>query len=316
MQLSIGIDIGGTSTKLGVVDEKGNVLAKRSISTQQADLDQYLDHLAEAIETALEHANASMKNVLGVGIGAPNANGNKGTIEHAPNLLWKGIVPFVEMFRKRIDVPTFITNDANAAALGEMVHGGAKGMKDFIIITMGTGLGAGIVTNGQLVQGVDGFAAELGHVNVNFNGRYCGCGKRGCLETYVSATGIVRTVYKLLADFREPSEMRSISFDRLSAKMITQSALRGDKIAIEAYHYTGRILGIKLADTVAHTNPEAIFLLGGLANAGKLIFEPTKEYMEQNLMPIFKNKIKLLPSGLDFQDASIIGASSLVQANA
>jgi glucokinase len=316
MQLSIGIDIGGTSTKLGVVDEKGNVLAKRSISTQQADLDQYLDHLAEAIEIALEHANASMKDVRGVGIGAPNANGNKGTIEHAPNLLWKGIVPFVEMFRKRIDVPTFITNDANAAAIGEMVHGGAKGMKDFIIITMGTGLGAGIVSNGQLVQGVDGFAAELGHVNVNFNGRYCGCGKRGCLETYVSATGIVRTVYKLLADFRDPSEMRSISFDRLSAKMITQSALRGDKIAIEAYHYTGRILGIKLADTVAHTNPEAIFLLGGLANAGKLIFDPTKEYMEQNLMPIFKNKIKLLPSGLDFQDASIIGASSLVQANA
>ncbi len=316
MQLSIGIDIGGTSTKLGVVDEKGNVIAKRSISTQQTDLDQYLDHLAEAIDTALEHANASRENVLGVGIGAPNANGNKGTIEHAPNLLWKGVVPFVEMFRKRINVPTFITNDANAAALGEMVHGGAKGMKDFIVITMGTGLGAGIVTNGQLVQGVDGFAAELGHVNVNFNGRYCGCGKRGCLETYVSATGIVRTVYKLLADFREPSEMRGISFDKLSAKMITQSALRGDKIAIEAYHYTGRILGIKLADTVAHTNPEAIFLLGGLANAGKLIFDPTKEYMEQNLMPIFKNKVKLLPSGLDFQDASIIGASSLVQANA
>lgn len=315
MQLSLGIDIGGTSTKLGVVDEKGNVLAKRAISTHQPDLELYLDHLAEAIQTALEQASASMENVRGVGIGAPNANCHKGTIEYAPNLLWEGVVPFVEKFKKRINVPTFITNDANAAALGEMVHGGAKGMRDFIVITMGTGLGAGIVANGQLVTGFEGFAAELGHVNVNFNGRYCGCGKRGCLETYVSATGIVRTVYKLLADFREPSEMRSISFDKLSAKMITQSALRGDKIAIEAYHYTGRILGIKMADTVAHTNPEAIFLLGGLANAGKLIFDPTKEYMEQNLMPIFKNKVKLLPSGLDFQDASIIGASSLVQAN-
>ena len=250
----------------------------------------------------------------GIGIGAPNANCHKGTIEHAPNLLWKGVVPFVDLLKKKVNLPTFITNDANAAAIGEMVHGDAKGMKDFIVLTLGTGLGSGIVANGQLVYGFEGFAAELGHVNVNYNGRHCGCGKRGCLETYVSATGIVRTVYKLLADFREPSEMRSISFDKLSAKMITQSALRGDKIAIEAFHYTGRILGIKLSDTVAHTNPEAIFLLGGLANAGKFIFEPTKQYMEENLMPIFKNKVKILPSGLDFQDASIIGASSLVHA--
>ena len=315
MQLSIGIDIGGTTTKLGVVDPKGMVLAKRSISTIQPDLDLYLEHLAEAVQIALQQSGATVKDVKGIGIGAPNANCHKGTIEHAPNLLWKGVIPFVELLRNKINVPAFITNDANAAALGELVHGGAKGMRDFIVLTLGTGLGSGIVANGQLVYGFEGFAAELGHVNVNFNGRYCGCGKRGCLETYVSATGIVRTVYKLLADFREPSEMRGISFDKLSAKMITQSALRGDKIAIEAYHYTGRILGIKLADTVAHTNPEAIFLLGGLANAGKLIFEPTKRYMEENLMPIFQNKVKLLPSSLDFQDASIVGASSLVQAN-
>lgn len=315
MQLSIGIDIGGTSTKLGIVDTNGKVLAKRSISTIQPDLDLYLGHLTEAIEVALVQSGATLKDVKGIGIGAPNANCHKGTIEHAPNLLWKGVVPFVQLLRNKINVPTFITNDANAAAIGELVHGGAKGMRDFIVITMGTGLGSGIVSNGQLVYGFEGFAAELGHVNVNYNGRYCGCGKRGCLETYVSATGIVRTVYKLLADYREPSEMRSISFDKLSAKMITQSALRGDKIALEAFHYTGRILGIKLADSVAHTNPEAIFLMGGLANAGKFIFEPTKQYMEENLMPIFKNKIKILPSILDFQDASIVGASSLVQAN-
>jgi glucokinase len=216
------------------------------------------------------------------------------------------------MFREEFAVPCILTNDANAAAVGEMIYGNAKKMKDFVVITLGTGLGSGFVCGGILLNGHHGIAGEVGHTSVNPAGRFCNCGKRGCLETYVSATGIKRTVYKLLADHLEPSELRGISFDNLNTKMITEAAHRGDVVAREAFEYTGRILGMKLAETVVHTDPEAIFLFGGLSMAGDLIFKPTQRHMEENLMPLFRGKIKILPSALQNQAAPILGASSLV----
>jgi glucokinase len=250
--------------------------------------------------------------MYGIGVGAANGNYYKGTIERATNLPWKGIIPVADMFKDEFDLPAIITNDANAAAVGELVYGAAKGMKDFIVVTLGTGLGSGFVANGQLLNGKHGIAGELGHTSVNPAGRFCNCGKRGCLETYVSATGIKRTVYKLLADHLEPSELRGISFDNLNTKMITECAIRGDVVALAAFEYTGRILGMKLAETVVHTDPEAIFLFGGLSLAGDLIFKPTIRHMEANLMPLFRGKVKVLPSALQNQAAPILGASSLV----
>lgn len=308
MNVTIGIDIGGTNTKYGVVDREGNVLFHDSISTTGYDeFETYIKSLSSEIKK-----NLGGNQVVGVGVGAANGNYYKGTIEHATNLKWKGILPIGEMLKKEFNAPAVITNDANAAAVGEMVFGAAKGMKDFIVITLGTGLGSGIVSNGQLVNGKHGIAGELGHTTVNYAGRYCNCGKRGCLETYVSATGIKRTVYKLLADHLENSELRQISFENLNTKMVTECAQRGDVVALAAFEYTGRILGTKLAETVAHTDPEAIFLFGGLSLAGDLIFKPTIKHMEVNLMPVFRGKVKILPSGLQNQAAPILGASSLV----
>jgi len=308
----VGIDIGGTTTKFGLVDDQGVVIYHNSIETQvREDFRDYISDLQEAIHDSINKVDSSLR-IKGIGVGAPNGNFYRGTIEHAANLRWKGIIPFVELMEKDFRVPTIITNDANAAAMGEAIYGNATDMKDFVVITLGTGLGSGIVTNGKLVHGFDGFAAELGHVNVNPNGRQCGCGRKGCLETYVSATGLKRTVYKLLADHLEDSELRTHSFDELSTKMISDCALRKDIIAMEAFEYTGAILGSKLADTVAHTNPEAIFILGGLAQAGDLIFEPTIRHLEKNLMTIYQGKVKVLPSGLPNQTAPILGASSLI----
>lgn len=307
-----GIDIGGTNTKFGIIDMEGHVLYQSKISSQiHDDFKDYIKALGEAIKKGLDEIGGGVK-PIGIGVGAPNANNKRGTIEHAPNLRWKGIIPFVEVMQEDFDMPVVITNDANAAAMGEMIYGGAKKLKDFIVITLGTGLGSGIVCNGQLVHGHDGFAAELGHVIVNPNGRQCGCGRRGCLETYVSATGIKRTVYKMLADHLEESELRGISFHDLSTKMITESALRGDIVAKDAFEYTGQVLGAKLADTVAHTDPEAFFLFGGLSLAGDLIFEPTRRHLEKTLMPIYRGKVKVLPSSLQNQSAPILGAGSLV----
>lgn len=311
-ELTIGIDIGGTNTKFGLVDRTGNVLFQDRISTQQyTEINDYVNALSAALNAALASHGANYT-LVGIGIGAANGNYYKGTIEHATNLKWKGIIPLSDMLSKPFGVPVLVTNDANAAAVGEMVYGAAKNMKDFIVITLGTGLGSGFVCNGQLVNGKHGIAGELGHTTVNYAGRYCNCGKRGCLETYVSATGIKRSVYKLLADHLEPSELRGISFDNLNTKMITEAAIRGDIVARAAYEYTGRILGIKLAETVVHTDPEAIFLFGGLSLAGDLIFKPTVKHMESNLMPLFRGKVKILPSGLQNQSAPILGASSLV----
>ena len=241
-------------------------------------------------------------------------NINKGTIELAAGLPWKGIVPLADIFRKHTSLRVIVTNDANAAAVGEMIYGGANNMKNFVVITLGTGLGSGIVVEGKLVYGNDGFAGELGHTSVfaDESNRTCGCGKKGCLETYASATGLKRNLMKLMADSIEPSDLRKVSFQDLDARIIHEAAVKGDKLAIEAFEYTGRILGIKLADFAALTNPEAIFLCGGLALAGEYISEPTKKHMEENLLSIYKGKVKLLKSQLSLQNSAVLGASSLV----
>ena len=252
--------------------------------------------------------------ILGFGIGAPMGNINKGTIEYPADLPWKGIIPLSNIFARHTSLPVIVTNDANAAAVGEMVYGGARGMKNFVVITLGTGLGSGFVVDGKLVYGHDGFAGEIGHtcIRPGQSNRDCGCGRKGCLETYVSATGLKRTVLKIMADRLDDSELRKHSFEELDSKMIYEAARRGDPIALEAFEHTGAMLGFKLADVVAHTNPEAIFLFGGLALAKELIFEPAKRHMEQNLLYIYRDKVKLLPSELSTQNAAVLGASSLV----
>ena len=313
-KLVIGIDIGGTNTIFGFVDKTGNTLWEGGIPTKgYPNVEDYLVALASAIKANLAIIPDSKSyEIVGVGIGAPNGNYYKGTIEEAPNLEWKGIVPIINLFKRHFDVPMILTNDANAAAMGEYLFGAAKGLRDFIVITLGTGLGSGIFVNGDLVYGHDGHAGELGHLIVNPNGRQCGCGRRGCLETYVSATGIKRTVFKLLADTMYPSELRSICFDNLTAEMIFQAAKKGDKIALMAFEYTGNMLGRKLADAVTVTSPKAIFIFGGLAKSGKLIMEPTQKAMEDNLLGIFKNKVKVMPSGLLDRNVAVLGAAALV----
>lgn len=317
-RLAIGIDIGGTNTVFGLVDSKGEMFGERSISTRgYVDFDQYITALHQNIE-ALHNQVSIEYRLVGIGIGAPCANHFKGTIDHAPNLSWKGILPLAESLKKYYpNTPILITNDANAAAIGEMIYGGAKGMKDFIVVTLGTGLGSGFVANGELIYGFDSFAGELGHVKVAdpLTGRQCGCGKRGCLETYASASGIKRTIFKLVADNVCNSEFRDISFNDLKAEMITQAAFRGDPIAIEAFEYTGKHLGRALANTWSITSPEAIFLFGGLAKAGKYLIEPTKKYMEESILQNFKDNIQLLPSAIDDKNAAILGASALVWQN-
>ncbi|MBC6410578.1 MAG: ROK family protein [Ekhidna sp.] len=308
-KLAIGIDIGGTNSKYGIADRSGKIIAQSRVKTQEfKDAKIFLRTIKKEIEKI-----HSLEGVIGIGVGAPNANFYKGTIENPPNLPWKGTSLFAKEMEEVFGLKTVVTNDANAAALGESMYGKARNMKDFIVLTVGTGLGGGVFANNDLVYGKHGFAGELGHTLVNANGRNCACGKKGCLETYVSATGIRRTVYKLLADYTEPSILRSISYDDLSTRTITDAAAKGDKIAIEAFKYTGRILGMKLSDFIVHTNPEAIFLLGGLSKAGDHLFIPAQKNMEKYLMPLFLDKkIQLLPSGLKDDDAPILGASSLV----
>ena len=312
-KIAVGIDIGGTNSAFGLVDREGNMYGESVMSTRNyPDPDQFVEEMYIGSQTLLKALDFEYE-LVGVGIGAPNANHFRGTIENAANIVWRGVVPIVEKFRRFFPgMPIIITNDAKAAAVGEMVFGGARGMKDFIVITLGTGLGSGFVVGGQIVYGHDSFAGELGHVIVNRTGRVCGCGRKGCLETYVSATGIKRTVFKLIADHTDDSEFRRISYNELTAEMITRAALNGDPIAIEAYEYTGMLLGQALADAVAITSPEAIFLFGGLAKAGKYLFEPTKKYMEMHMLTAFRNKVKLLPSGIAGKNAAILGASALI----
>ena len=311
-QTALGIDIGGTFTKFGLSDIDGNVLMEGSIPTYtHKEIDTFLQALSSAILKNLDQIHEPI-DILGVGIGAPNGNYYKGTIEHAPNLHWKGIVPFIDMFSNYLDLPMIMTNDANAAAIGEKVFGGAKDMNDFIVVTLGTGLGSGLVTRGKLIYGHDGLAGELGHTNVYPDGRECNCGKRGCLETYASASGIKRTVFKLLATNNVETSLRSYTYESLTAKKITEMALQGDPIALEAYEYTSDILGLKLADAAAVTSPEAIFLFGGLAKAGDIIVEATKKAFNQYLYPGYKGKIEIKLSELMDKNAAVLGASALV----
>ena len=311
IDVTLGIDIGGTNTVFGFVDRQGNCVAESSIPTNSYEAAENLFARLSKEIVSLYKQVEDKYNFIGIGIGAPNANYYKGTVEMPPNLSW-GYVNVLEIIQKYFDIPSAITNDANAAAIGEMKFGAAKGMKDFIVITLGTGLGSGIVSNGELIYGADGFAGEIGHTIYDPNGRQCGCGRKGCLETYSSASGIRRTVYELLCDSNEESELRKISFTDLTAKTISEAALRGDKIALQAFDFTGKVLGIKLADAVAHTSPEAIILFGGLAASGKLIFEPTQKYMEEYMLNIFKNKVKLIPSALTNGNTAVLGASALI----
>ncbi len=313
-EIAVGVDIGGTNTVFGFVDREGNLLAEGKTKTGEYDeIEVFVAALYEKISLAGQKLGDGY-NVIGYGIGAPMGNINKGTIEHSAALRWKGIIPLAEIFHKHTELPVIVTNDANAAAVGEMIYGGAKGMKNFVVITLGTGLGSGFVVDGKLVYGQDGFAGEIGHTAIRPGecNRECGCGRKGCLETYVSATGLKRTLLKVMADSNQPSELRKLSFDELNAEIIHDAAKRGDYIAKRAFLHTGKMLGFKLADVVAHTNPEAIFLFGGLALAKDLIFEPAKLHMEENLLSIYKGKVKLLASELSVQNAAVLGASSLV----
>ena len=311
IEATLGVDIGGTYTVFGYVDRKGRCLASATIPTnahQPAEL--FFERLHEGAKALLDNMHEKCE-LVGIGIGAPNANYYAGTIECPPNLSWEYVDVLAEM-GKYYHLPVATTNDANTAALGEMLFGAARGMKDFIVITLGTGLGSGIVANGELIYGADGYAGEIGHTTVDLKGRECGCGRLGCLETYVSATGICRTVQDLICNTNEPSDLRYVSFENLTSKMIYDAAQRGDRLALEAFDYTGNILGIKLADSVAHLSPEAVIFFGGLASAGDLIFKPTKQSMEEHLFGIFKNKVKLLPSGLAGSNTAVLGASALI----
>ena len=306
-QLLAGIDIGGTNTVFGLVNTSGDIVFKESVPTEHFPLPEDLvDAVCEQIEKYLVTFSETFE-LAGVGVGAPNGNYFNGTIEFAPNLKWKGIIPLAKLFSDRLNCKTILTNDANAAALGEMLFGGAKGMKNFIFITLGTGLGSGIVVNGEVVYGHDGLAGEIGHVIIFPNGRQCGCGRKGCLETYCSATGIKRTYEDLISKHGESKSTGVIA----NSKYIYDKAAAGDKDALEVFNYTGDILGLALANSVAYTSPEAIFLFGGLALAGDFIFKPTIESFEKNLLGIYKNKIKVLPSQLSENNAAILGAASL-----
>lgn len=307
-----GVDIGGTNTVIGLVTREGNCIAEISFPTQEeAQFEQFTNKIASQILTLIDQQN-NKYTLLGVGVGAPNGSYITGQIIDAANLRWKGTLNLCSNIEKTLKVPVLLTNDANAAALGEMLFGDAVGMKNFIFITLGTGLGSGIVVDGKLLVGHTGFAGELGHTNVKPWGRECGCGRRGCLETYVSAPGLRRTAFNLLSESIEPSALRSYTYDSVSSKTIATLAQKGDHIAIDAFENTGAILGMKLADLVSILNPEAIFLFGGLSKAGNLIFEPTNRHMEKNLFPIFQNTVKILPSGLTDKNAAVIGAAALI----
>ena len=312
-QLAIGIDIGGTGTKFGIVDRVGNLLFSSEMSTKKHDtIESFIEELHTNLLPLIEQAGG-IGRFIGIGVGAPNGNYYSGTIEYAPNLPWKGIIPLTKMMKDVFHLPVILTNDANAAAIGEMMYGAAKNMKDFIMITLGTGVGSGIVANGQLIYGHDGFAGELGHTIVIPDGRlHEGTGKKGSLESYASATGVRLTSLELLENSSEDSLLRSVNKDELDSKAVYDAAIKGDKLALEIFEYTGKILGLALANAVMFSSPEAIILFGGLTKAGDLILKPTRKHMEENLIQVFQNKVKILVSHLKESDAAILGASALV----
>ncbi|HSR39919.1 MAG TPA: ROK family protein [Phnomibacter sp.] len=313
-QYAIGVDIGGTNTKFGIVDTRGDIFYRGAISTKKhKSVDKFIDDLYEAVYPAIETVGG-IAEVKGIGVGAPNGNYYKGTVEYAPNLPWKGVIPLADLIGDRFGLATSLTNDANAAAVGEMMYGAARGMKDFIMITLGTGVGSGIVANGQLIYGHDGFAGELGHTIIIPDGRlHWGTGAYGSLEAYASATGIRLTALELLEKHHnKTSLLRNVPTEELESYHVHECALQGDEIACEVFEYTGKILGMALANFVMFSSPEAIILFGGPTKSGDLLMKPVREHMEANLLPIFRNKVKLLFSLLKESDAAILGASALV----
>lgn len=296
----------------GIVDARGVVIASSSIKTlKHADVNEYIEDLYQGVMHLMETHDAVGK-IHGIGIGAPNANYYTGMIEKLVNIPWPTPLPLAQMVSEKFNLPVAITNDANAAAIGEMTYGAARGMKNFIMITLGTGVGSGIVINGQMVYGHDGFAGELGHVVMKRNnGRLCGCGRTGCLEAYCSATGVARTAREFLELRNDPSSLRNIPLDQITSKDVYDAAVNGDKLALEIFNYTGNILGEAFADFVVFSSPEAIILFGGLSKAGELLLKPVRESMEKNLMPMFRGKIKVLVSELKEADAAVLGASAL-----
>lgn len=311
-QVALGVDIGGTNTKFGLVNHRGEILDKGSIRTDEFEkVEDFIEALYNKVKPLIDEY-CTERQFDGIGVGAPNANYYRGTIEQAPNLRWKGIVPFAELMTKKFGVPCKMTNDANAAALGEMMFGAARGMKDFIMITLGTGVGSGIISNGQLIYGHDGFAGELGHTIVKPGGRkHWSTGSEGSLEAYASATGISITAKKMRAEFPD-SMLNDYPEEKIDSRVVHDCALKGDPTAIEVFRYTGQKLGEALANFVMFSSPEAILLFGGVIKAGDFILKPTKLHMERNLLPIFRNKVKLVFSELDEADAAILGASALV----
>ncbi len=309
----LGIDIGGTNTVFGIVDARGVVIASSSIKTgKHSNIDDYLDELyTEA--SRLIAANDATDKIHGIGIGAPNANYFNGMIEDGVNLPWPTPIPLAKLVSDKFGIPVAITNDANAAAIGEMTYGAARGLKDFIMITLGTGVGSGIVINGQMVYGHDGFAGELGHVIVKRNnGRLCGCGRTGCLEAYCSATGVARTAREFLEiRSNEPSLLRNLQIEDITSKDVYDAAMNGDKLARDVFDYTGTILGEAMADMMVFSSPAAFVLFGGLAKSGELLLKPLRNAMDKNMMGIFKGKAKVMLSELKEADAAVLGASAL-----
>ncbi|HEX8356538.1 MAG TPA: ROK family protein [Segetibacter sp.] len=312
-QFAIGIDIGGTGTKYGFVNHRGDISFRGSnIRTNEYEnVEHFVDDLYKVLKPSLD--KVGIEKIKGIGVGAPNGNIYTGTIEYAPNLPWTGIIPLAQLISDKFELPCSLTNDANAAAVGEMMYGAARGMRDFIVITLGTGVGSGIFSNGQLVYGHDGFAGELGHTIIRPGGRrHHSTGHEGSLETYASATGIVLTARELLANSTKSSSLRNYKPEEIDSKLVYECAINGDEIAQEVYRFTGQILGESLANFIMFSSPEAIILFGGVIKAGDLIMEPTRKHMEKNLLPIFQNKVKLIMSELKEADAAILGASALV----
>jgi glucokinase len=313
-EYAIGIDIGGTTTKFGIVNHRGDISNVGDIATtNHEDINLFIDELYDEMKPAIK-AIGGIDLIKGIGVGAPNGNYYSGTIEYAPNLQWRGIIPIAKMITNKFNKPCTLTNDANAAAIGELMYGAARGMRDFIMITLGTGVGSGIVANGQLIYGHDGFAGELGHTIIRPGGRlHWGTGMKGSLETYASATGIAITAKEILDErVNDKSLLRDIPHEEITSKKVCDAAVMGDSIANEVFQITGQILGEALANFVMFSSPEAIILFGGVIKAGKLLLDPTRASMEKNLLPIFQNKVKLLFSELKESDAAILGASALV----
>ena len=310
-QVVAGVDIGGTNTVFGLVDKTGKVLSEGNFKT--TDYPKVNDFVT-ALTAGIKKLLAAKKDceLIGIGIGAPDANYHRGTVEHAPNLAWKGIVPLADLIKKKINVPVVLTNDANAAAMGEMVFGGAKKMKDFIILTLGTGLGSGIVIDGKMVYGHTGFAGELGHMTIVPNGRECGCGRKGCFETYASASGLVKTVLELLGQMRDESPLRDIPPSKITSKKIAELAAKKDPIATKAMQITAEYLGYGIINSLVFSSPEAIFLFGGLAQAGDMLLVPVRKYLKENNYVLFKDTVKILPSVISEANGAVLGAAALI----